>query len=396
MPITKSKGPSPHPVGSVGPRRRLGGATAAALLFAVSLSACSSSADSATGTGNTAAGNSGANVDAAKTAIASYSNGKTVPFVVDKPLSKPVAPGTKFAFLQCAAQACAVAGVAVKSAVEALGGTVTPVNSGSSAQTAQAAASTVLAMRPAAVIATGLDPQLYGGGLQKIADAGIKIVTISVAVDTKPYGITANYLGAPTFTKAGALMADWVVANKGAGAKVAFYAVPEISFMPSMTKGFQEELTKNCTSCAFRTVNVPLASLGTTAPQTVVTDLQANPDTTIAVFGTGTLASGVPAALSSAGLNIPTLLYSPQAANLQDIKDGKVNAALGVDYNSSVWTGVDVAARLVNGEEPLPAETNGDVAFGFLGKQDITFDPTKGWNPYSDYADRFKKLWLKS
>ncbi|MEC3975736.1 sugar ABC transporter substrate-binding protein [Amycolatopsis sp. H20-H5] len=390
MSIAKPKAQSRRLTPGLSGVHRALGTLSIAVVMAASLTACGSS-----GTGSGAAAGS-ANADAARQAIAAYTSGKASPFVVDQPLSKPVPPGTNFAFLQCAAQACSVAGREVQAAVRAIGGTVTIVNSGSSAQTAQSAASAVLAMKPAAVIATGLDPQIYGGGLQRIADAGIKIVTISVSVDTKPFGITANYLGAPTFVKAGGLLADWVIANKGPGAKVAFYGVPEISFVPAMIKGFEDELKKNCSSCESRTVNVALATLGTSAPQTVVTDLQSHPDTTIAVMSTGTLAAGVPAAMSSAGIDVSTLLYAPQAGNLQDIKDGKIDTALAIDYNSSVWAGVDVAARLVLGDQPLKAEADGEASFGFLGQKDITFDPAKGWNPYPDYAQRYAKLWLKS
>ena len=391
MSIAKSKAQSRRVKPGLSGVRRAVGALSIAVTIAATLTACGSGSGS-----DAAAGAGSANVSAAKQAIAGYTGGKPVPFVVDRPLSRPVPPGTTFAFLQCAAQACSVAGREVQAAVRALGGTLTIVNSGASAQTAQSAASAVLAMKPAAVIATGLDPQIYGGGLQRIADAGIKVVTISVAVDTKPFGITANYLGAPTFVRAGGLLADWVIANKGPDAKVAFYAVPEISYMPSMVKGFEDELKKNCSSCEVRTANVALATLGTTAPQTVVTDLQSHPDTTIAVLGSGTLAAGVPAAMSSAGTKVSTLVYSPQAGNLQDIKDGKIDATLAVDYNASLWTGVDLASRLVLGDQPLKSETDGDVAFGFLGQKDITFDPTKGWNPYPDYPQRYAKLWLKS
>ena len=132
-----------------------------------------------------------------------------------EPLSKKLPAGTTFAFLQCGAQACAVAGKNLADAVKAIGGTLKVINAGSTAATAQAATSSALALKPAVVVATGIEPSLYGGGLKTLSDAGIKVVTYTVAGDTKPFGITFNYLGSPTFELAGRLMADWVITNKG-------------------------------------------------------------------------------------------------------------------------------------------------------------------------------------
>ena len=381
-----------------GPRGALG-LTSAVIAIALSVSACGSSSSSTSSSsmssssssaGGSASGPAG--MSAAKATIAPYT-GQTSAFPVDKPLSKPIPAGTKFVYLQCGAQACAVAGKQIAAAVKVLGGELTTINAGTTSTTAQAAASSVLALKPAAVLATGIDPQLYGDNLKKISEAGIKIVTITVAVPTEPFGITANYLGAPTFQLAGRLLADWVVVNTGATAKVAFYGVPEITFSPIMMKAFQDELSKNCPSCGVRTSEVAIATLGTTAPRTIVTDLQAHPDTDVVVLSTGNLANGLPAALSAAGLKTSIVTYSPQAINLQDIKDGKISAGLAADYAVSVWTGVDVAARLIEGDQPTAPEQAGEVPFQLLEPKDITFDPANGWTGYPDYQQRFTTLW---
>jgi len=160
-----------------------------------------------------------------------------------------------------------------------------------------------------------------------------------------------------------------------------------------MQKAFEQEMQKNCPTCTERTASVGIATLGTTASRTVVTDLQSHPDTSTAVFATAGITSGLAAAMKAANLSATTLGYAPQAGNLQDIKDGKVTAGLAVDYSVSVWAAVDAAARLVLGDSPTPAEVAGEVPFQFLGQKDITFDPTNGWTGYPDYAQRFATLW---
>ena len=41
-----------------------------------------------------------------------------------------------------------------------------------------------------------VDPSLFGDGLKKLSAAGIKVVSISIAKDVTPYGVTFNYIGA--------------------------------------------------------------------------------------------------------------------------------------------------------------------------------------------------------
>ena len=66
------------------------------------------------------------------------------------------------AYPQCGTPICALVGNLLKGAVTATGGTMTVVNAGSTAQTAQAAASTVLALKPDAVLLGAIDPALFG------------------------------------------------------------------------------------------------------------------------------------------------------------------------------------------------------------------------------------------
>ena len=178
-------------------------ATAAtAAVVAGSAAACGSSSDSSSSSASEAT----ANVAAAKAALASYT-GHPSAFPVDTPLSKALPAGTKFVYLQCGAQACAVAGKLLAAAVQAIKGDLTVLNAGTSASTAQAAASSALAMKPQVVFTTGIEPSLYGDGLKKLSAAGTKVISISVATDTAPYGIDVNYQGAATYQLAGKLLA---------------------------------------------------------------------------------------------------------------------------------------------------------------------------------------------
>ena len=332
---------------------------------------------------------------AALKAIAPY-EGQTSAFPFDTPLSKPLPADTKFVYLQCAATSCGQVDKLLQEAVKTLGGSLTTVSAGASAATFQTAAASALSLKPAVVFLDGFQPALFGDSLKTLSAAGIKVVSISMAQtpeELASYGITFNYIGTAFNVNNGKLMADWVITKKGANSKIAFYGVPEITFTAPMQAAFEQELKTNCASCKVRTVPVAVATLGTTAPQTVVTDMQAHPDTNVAVFSVAAIASGLPAAMKAAGVSATTLGFSPGPGNLQDIKTGDITGGLAIDTAVSVWTMADVGARLVIGDQPTASEKAGESPEQFLQQKDITFDPTNGWTAYPDYAQRFAKLW---
>ena len=129
-----------------------------------------------------------------------------------------------------------------------------------------------------------VDPALFGNGLKQLSAAGIKVVSISIAKNAKPYGVTFNYIGSTEVDNDGKLLADWVIANKGAKANAVFYGLPTFDFSNPLQQAFVNEMKKECPSCTVRTVPIDAATIGTTAPSTVVADLQAHPATNVAVF----------------------------------------------------------------------------------------------------------------
>ncbi|MDQ2738708.1 MAG: substrate-binding domain-containing protein [Actinomycetota bacterium] len=354
----------------------------------VSLAACSSSSKSASSTGSAA----GANVTAAQSAIAPYLVAPTV-FPAGDPLPSKLPAGKNFVFLQCATPICAVTEKLTAAAVGAIGGKMTAINVGITAQTAQAGASSALALKPDAVILGAIDPSLFGTGLKALSDAGVKLVSLQIDKDVTPYGITFNYLGTDLSQKNGKLMADWVIANKGAQTNTVLYTLPALDLSAPLQAAFQAEMKSNCAACKVRVVPLDAASIGTTAPRTIVTDLQAHTGTNAAVFVSLSAAAGLPAALSAAGLSVSTIGFGPAAANLQDIKDGKITAALATSFPVSTWTSVDIAARLIEGAQPTASEKAGEVPEQILEQKDITFDPSTGWLGFNDFAQRFATIW---
>jgi ribose transport system substrate-binding protein len=191
----------------------------------------------------------------------------------------------------------------------------------------------------------------------------------------------------------GRLMADWAVTKKGDEADVVFYSVPELSFSAVVKQAFDQEIARLCPGCKVREAMVPVTTIGSTAPARVVSDLQANPDTNVAVFSTMEAATGLAAALRTAGLDVLTIGLGPTPSNLQDVKSGGLTAGLASDAAVQVWMAVDAAARVALGQELSDQERVGVPPIQLLEAGDITFDPSRGFSAYPDFAERFAKLW---
>ena len=102
-----------------------------------------------------------------------------------------------------------------------------------------------------------------------------------------------------------------------------------------------------CPSCKARHVDIPIGEIGKSAPSRVVSDLQAHPNTKVAVFATAEAGTGLPAALKAAQLQVKLIGFGPPPAILGYIKQGQWDAAVGVDGFTMIWAQVDALARMV-------------------------------------------------
>jgi ribose transport system substrate-binding protein len=353
----------------------------------VSRSSSSGSATSASSSGSPKA--TGVQMAAARAAIAPYV-GHPSAFPVTEPLGGKLPPNTRFVYLQCSTPVCALLGQVLSPAVRAIGASLSVINSGGTASSSQSAASSALALKPAAVLIPAVTPSLFGTSLKRLVAAGIKVDSVGV-INGQSYGITYGIGGLSDIQNSGRLMADWVVVHKGGRANVVFYTTPELDFSRYMEQAFAQQLAKLCPSCQVRSVPISVETFGSSAPQTIANDLQSHPSTNTAVFSTEEAATGLPAALKTAGLSVTTVGFAPTPGNLQDIKTGGLTAGLGLDLPVQEWTQVDAAARLVLGK-PIPA-AEAHVPLEFLSQKDITFNPAKGWTGYPNFASMFVKLW---
>jgi ribose transport system substrate-binding protein len=329
--------------------------------------ACGDSDSSRSGAsqGDAGATSSGIDLQAAKAVVDKLSAGPTA-FPVDTPLERKPAAGEKFAYLECGAPFCALLGELVRGGARALGTPVETVKADNSTASIQAALSSIRQMDPAALLLPAVNLGALGTSLKTIA-AGVPVVGNGVQGDEKD-GLSAALNGPNNIRLAGRVLANWAIVNVGEKREIVYYDVPELDFSVIEREAFEAELDKNCSVCKLRAVNIPLAATGTTAPSRVVSDLQAHPDTEVAIFSSIETATGLAAALKSAGIKVKVNGFGPTPTILQDIKSGGLSGALGLDVAVMAFTSIDAMARLAT-------------------------DPSKGWSGYPDFAQRFAKLW---
>jgi ribose transport system substrate-binding protein len=389
---------------------RLLAVAGAIVLCAVAIGACggggSSSSSSTTettsegggseteGGGSSEAGGS-ADIAAAEKAVAEFT-GKPSPFPVEEPLKEKLPADTKMLYMQCGSPICQLQWAMVEAAGKAMGVETKQIKAGSQASEVANAFDTAVAEEPDAVLVPAIEPSLFRTQLEQLQENGVAVVTSGV-VDPQEYGIETADFFRPSVEMTGKLLAAKAVAQKGDEANIVYYAVPELAFIPVQQEAFEGEMENLCPECSVRYVDIPLSTVGNTAPNRMVSDLQQNPDTNLAIFSTNEMAEGLPAAMKTAGIeNVETWGFGSTPANLQDIKEGGLTGALEIDLPIDVWTYVDIAARSILGQELSPAEKTGEPPvpdFQFLEQSDITFDPTHGWTGYPEYEEKFAELW---
>lgn len=369
----------------------------AAFTLAAGLAACggsgggSSSSDASSTTSAEASSGSGNNqVTAAKNVIEPYV-GHPSPFPVTEKL-KEIPKGAKIAYVECGTTVCGLIRSLVEPAAAMLGVEFVPVKAGSAANSVANAFDSVLAGNFDAVIVPAIPIELWSAQLKELQAQNIPVVTAGVS-GAEEFGIVAPQTAENMDQLFGKLMANYIVAKLGSDKNAVFYTVPELPFTGLTESAFNEEIAKVCPECNVRTSDLSVSTLGSTAPNAIVSDLQSNPETEVAVLGTDEIWNGVPQAVESAGIEVDTVGEAPSPVNLQYLKEGKETAAIGVDVAVLSWTLMDLAAREIVGQEPTGLEAEGIAVTQILEQKDITFDPSKGWSGYPEFPERFAKLW---
>lgn len=361
----------------------------------VLLAACGSSSDDGSTTASTASGastaaGSTADVAAARAAVAPFI-GRPSPFpVTDRLLRRP--EGATVAYMNGGSPVGTLLWEFLKPAARTMGVEVSQYKAGPAQNVTTDGFDSVVAARPDAVFDGAIDPARWTKQLEQLRAEDVRVIGTAIN-NGEQYDMDPVQGGRADMERNGKLLANYVVGHMNPEADVVIYDVAELGFTRLISDTFVAEMRRICPSCKVRVSHIPVATIGNTAPNTIVSDLQANPDTNVAVFASDEVQHGLPEALRKAGIEIPTLGYAPDPVNLQYLKDGKETAVLATDLSLSVWTILDQVARELTGQEMTGPQAEGLNVVQFLTPEDVDFDVSHGWTGYPDYPERFAELW---
>lgn len=375
----------------MGSRQKLAAASLM-LAAAVMLAGCTSGGGTATTPAQ--GGSNTADVEGAKAAIAQY----LLPpenFPLTEPLKKSAA-GKKVAYLDCGTPICAQGWPQSQEAAAALGIEIERIDASMQADVVAAAFDTVIARGFDGVINKALPNALAESGMKQLKERGIPVVGAGV-VNGDPNLLSAELMGNAHFERMGEILGAYVVSEFGGAADVVVYVIPELELTQIIYQGFEKTFRQFCPGCNLRTSDISVTTIGSTAPATVTDDLQAHPNTNVAVFTTAEAAIGLPVALKTAGLNdVAVVGGAPTGEALRQIQDGDMKGGLAWDFVYHSWSTLDALARLMTKQQLDPGEVSDDIPAQILTKSDVTPEMVKEGSWAAFPTSKFKALWDKA
>jgi ABC-type sugar transport system substrate-binding protein len=342
----------------------------------------------------TTTGAKGPDLAAAKSFLAPWLATGEKKLLIDQPLSKAIPAGTRIAFLDVGTPVAAVMWDILQPIVKLTGIKLDRIATGSDAQSINTAMNTVVESKYDGIINITLDPIFFKPQLKQLIANKVPIASGSV-MDTVENGMPEAFNGPDWMKSEGqALAASAVVRTNGKVSDFALYTIPEFPFAQFQVDGFTSELKELCPSCNLRVVDIPIATLGSTSADQVVSDLQAHPETGyyVAIADEGTV--GLPAKLNLAGITVKGLGTWSIPPNLQQVAGGTQDATFPIDFNLMMWTVTDQLFREMLGDSYKwpDAQTRAYTLATLLTKANAS-DYPNGYAAIPDMQKQFAALW---
>jgi ribose transport system substrate-binding protein len=385
--------------------RRIG-VGAALIAAAASLGACGSSSgggstQSDPGTGLASATTSGDGYLAEAQAAVKKAESENGTYVL--PEGGPTAQKGKSVYVVAcglSAEACAQPAKSVQEAAKTLDWKVTIVDGKFSPAGYDAGIRQAIAAKADGIIVVAIDCSNAKGALQAAKAANIPVVGV-YAYDCSDPMVGGQSLFSATIDSNGPpdkwaldnakLRAQYAVAASDGKAKAISLDQPEFLVAKYWTKGFADEF-KKCADCEL-VASVPFTAsdLGSgNAPQKLATVLLQHPDAdTLFVTSDALLQAVLPAIRRSTNKNLRIIANEGFSATQQLIREGTVEAAVGIYSPWMGWSGADAMNRVFAGDTDIPNE---GLGYHLITKDNV---PPAGqvWKPTLDYETAFKDIW---
>lgn len=315
--------------------------------------------------------------------------------LIDEPLDAPVEPGTHVVYLDVGTPVSAVMWGNLQAPAELLGLKLERVEVGRDAQSINSALNTVVELEPDGIINITLDPIFFESQIEQLDELGIPMASGSV-MNTVEFGLPEAFNGPDWMIANGEVLGAAAIQRSGGAEEIVFYNVPEFPFSSYELEGVEAKIGELCPDCTLRVVDIPIAELGSTAADRVISDLQANPQTEYFIAAVDEVQIGLPAKLGLAGIDVPGIGMWTAPPNYEQVAAGDQDATLSVDLALMMWTVLDQLLREMGGQDYQwpDVATRASTLTRITDASNVPEDPVVGYIAIDNYQDRFAANWL--
>jgi ribose transport system substrate-binding protein len=362
----------------------------------VAFAGCSSSKNNAGTTSSTTAGSSGTTASSSggvSSSVAStVSQFEGSPNLGLNPLSATPPTGKSLVYLaNTNAPTDVMNGQAATAAAQLLGWHMKTIGYAGDPATLATALGEAVAQKPDGVLISGQDSAAFSSALQKADQAGVPVFVGGVpdtATGMSAGGLEGVSLGPNFLATEGKISADWIIKDSGAKANVAIVTLPAFNTLVAEDKGFSDELTAQCPSCTYTTVNAQLTDIGKDLPQLVVSAVQAKTSINYLFFPYGDTAVGVPPALKTAGFSPKVVAAIADSLTYSALKSGTFAMNVATSPQVQGFLEVDLAARYFDTHQPSTDDVPELQILDSTNDSSATLPVVP-----PDYESQFKTLW---
>jgi ribose transport system substrate-binding protein len=244
------------------------------------------------------------------------------------------------------------------------------------------------------IAVSGQTTDILGAGLEAAMAAGIPVIDMysTDEIGGESNGIYANVGSSASSEASYPRLVDLIIADSGGDANVLVVSIPDFAILNVATDAIDAQFSSECPDCTVESLDVTIPDLtsGNVNSQ-IVSAIQTNPDIEYVFVVIGDLATGLPEALASAGMDDVKIIGNvPNAEQLQSLADGTSFAWLPLPRAESAWAAVDSMVRLAAGQEVSP---NHEVLPIVIWTTDTVQSPNEEYEGPEGYQDQFTALW---
>ena len=368
-------------------RIRLAAGVAAALTALVVVAGCGSSSSS----NSTTSGASNSSVASAQQVVTQALQ-RPSSITVSQPIGKTIPSGKKIAFISCGVSVCQLQGEIVTQAAQRLGWTVSTITTTGTPTSVLSAYDTAIRQGAQAVVTTAA---LRAEIASKIPALESKGIVISDCCSTDPVSSPFIY-NTDTPSQDGPIgkwLAAEIVADSKGKANTLYVNIPAFTVLGTLGSEFKSAYQQYCPSCGYSSIDVALTQLPQ-APNLIVSYLRSHPSVNyVALSVANELDTGLPAALSAAGLSgVKIVGQGGGPTDFQYVANGQELALVPFDYYNVDYQMVDALARHFAG---VPVQQTAPPVW-LVTKANLPAAHSSLFSDIPDYQSQFMKLWGKS